>query len=393
MSLLHALHLSRAPVLPFMVMGAGWGTFAAYVPEIKAGLEAGDGLFGLLLLCSSLGLLSAMWLAPILDEVLGARALPVAAAGLAASFIPLGLAGSVPLFALTLVLLGATSGLCDVVMNARVAELEAKHDRSLMNFNHAMFSFTYAAFALICSFTRDAGLPPIAVLAVVAVLGLMLAPLTRGKLPVPEDEAGNAQAPGGLILWGGLIVLVAFMIENAMEAWSALHIERTLGGVPAMGALGPMVLGLTMGIGRMSGHVMAGRWRDGLVLVGGALLSAAGLGIAAAAPTPGVAYLGFGLSGLGVSVIAPIALGLVGRSATAKARTTAIARASVIGFMGFFVGPAFMGGISEALGLRMAIALMAVALLAVPLMLHLMRSASSAPRNPRAPEARPDQGS
>lgn len=393
MSLLHALHLSRAPVLPFMVMGAGWGTFAAYVPEIKAGLEAGDGLFGLLLLCSSLGLLSAMWLAPVLDEALGERALPVAAAGLAVSFIPLGLAGSVPLFALTLVLLGATSGLCDVVMNARVAELEAKHDRSLMNFNHAMFSFTYAVFALICSFTRDAGLPPIAVLAVVSVLGVMLAPLTRGKLPVPEDEAGNAQAPVGLILWGGLIVLVAFMIENAMEAWSALHIERTLGGVPAMGALGPMVLGLTMGIGRMSGHLMAGRWRDGPVLVGGALLSAVGLGIAAAAPAPGVAYLGFGLSGLGVSVIAPIALGLVGRSANAKARTTAIARASVIGFMGFFVGPAFMGGISEALGLRMALALLAVALLAIPLMLHLMRSASNAPRNPRAPEARPDQGS
>ncbi len=388
-----AFRICRAPVLPFMMMGAGWGTFAAYVPEIKAGLGAGDGLFGLLLLCSSLGLLSAMWLAPILDRAFGARALPIAAACLALSFTPLGLAGSVPFFAMTMVLMGASSGLCDVVMNARVAELEAKHDRSLMNFNHAMFSFTYAVFALICSFTRDAGLPPIAVLASVTVLGLMIAPLTSGKIPVAEDESGGAGVPGGLILWGGLIVLIAFMIENAMEAWSALHIERTLGGVPAMGALGPMVLGLTMGIGRMSGHVVAGRWRDGPVLVTGAVLSAAGLAVAAAAPSPGVAYLGFGLSGLGVSVIAPIALGLVGRSATSDARTTAIARASVIGFMGFFLGPAFMGGVSELFGLRAALGILAVALLLVPVMLHFMRSASSGPRNPPAPEGYPGQGS
>lgn len=376
-----------------MIMGAGWGTFAAYVPEIKAGLQAGDGLFGLLLLCSSIGLLSAMWLAPILDNALGARALPVAAACLALAYVPVGLAGTVPMFAVAMVLVGASSGLCDVVMNARVAELEAQHDRSLMNFNHAMFSFSYALFALICSFTREAGMPPVAVLSMVAVGGVILALFTSGKIPLAEDAAEVGQAPGRLVLWGGLIVLVAFMIENAMEAWSALHIERTLGGVPAMGALGPMVLGLTMGIGRMSGHIVAGHWRDGPVLVGAAFLSALGLGIAAAAPTPGVAYLGFGLSGLGVSVIAPIALGLVGRSARASARTTAIARASVIGFMGFFVGPAFMGGISEMFGLRVAIALLALALLLVPVMLRFMRSASSGLRNPQAPEARPGQGS
>jgi hypothetical protein len=49
-------------------------------------------------------------------------------------------------------------------------------------------------------------------------------------------------------------VLVAFLVENAMEGWSALHIERTLGGGAAEGAFGPAILGLTMGIGRLSGR-------------------------------------------------------------------------------------------------------------------------------------------
>ena len=64
MSLLSALRLSRQPALAFAAMGAGWGAFAAFVPDIKAGLGASDALFGALLLGSSVGLLSAMWLAP-----------------------------------------------------------------------------------------------------------------------------------------------------------------------------------------------------------------------------------------------------------------------------------------------------------------------------------------
>jgi MFS family permease len=189
-----------------------------------------------------------------------------------------------------------------------------------------------------------------------------------------------------------MIVLVGFLIENAMEGWSALHIERTLGGNPAEGALGPTVLGLTMGIGRLAGQIVAGRWREGPVLVAASVLSCAGLLIAATAGSTRVAYAGFGLSGVGVSVIAPMALALVGRSVPARMRTVAIARASVIGFMGFFLGPTLVGGLSELAGLRIALGSAALVLLAVPPMLALMRSGSSDPRSPRAPEERLDRG-
>jgi MFS family permease len=385
MTVIRALRLSRAPVLPFMVMGAGWGTFASYAPELKAGLGANDALFGMLILCSSLGLVTSMWLAPRIDERLGPLALPFACGAMAVAFLLPALAPAPLAFAAAMVLLGAGSGLTDVIMNARVSELEARHGTSLMNVNHAMFSFVYAFAALVCSASRSAGLPPVAILALVTIGGLAATPLMRGKLPVDAAEPAPAQFPGSLVLWGGLIVLVGFMIENATEAWSALHIERTLGGGAAQGAFGPMVLGLTMGIGRLSGQLIAGRWREPPVLVAASLLSCAGLLLAAAAPSPAFAYLGFGLSGLGVSVIAPMALALVGRGVSDRHRTVAIARASVIGFLGFFVGPMLIGQLSEAFGLRAALAVAALALLAVPPMLRLMRSTSSAPRNPPAP--------
>ncbi|AHM02896.1 Major facilitator superfamily (MFS) transporter [Roseibacterium elongatum DSM 19469] len=164
-------------------------------------------------------------------------------------------------------------------------------------------------------------------------------------------------------------MLIAFFVENATEGWSALHVERTLGGGAAEGALGPAMLGLTMGVGRLLGQMVTLRGSEMAVLRGAAMLAAAGLVIAAAAPAPLIAYLGFGLLGLGVSVVAPLALALAGVHAAPERRTLAVSRAAMIGYFGFFIGPPLMGFLSEGFGLRAAFAVGAALLLIVPLML------------------------
>ncbi len=379
MSLVSGLRLSRAPALSFAALGLCWGAFAAFVPVIKAGLGASDGLFGTLLLGSSLGLLTAMWLAPWIDARLGRFAMPAACISLAVAFLMPGLAPSALAFALSMAAVGVCSGLTDVVMNARVSEIESRERRSLMNLNHAMFSFAYAAAAVATGFAREAALPPVAVFAGIVVIVVAAAPFML--VPVAEVEAAEdgVKFPTGLVAWGGGIVLVAFMVENATEGWSALHIERTLGGGAAEGAFGPAILGLTMGIGRLSGQLLAERVRETPVLVGASILAGGGMVMAAFAPAPAVAYLGFGLSGLGVSVIAPMALALVGKHARPSERTRAISRAAVIGFLGFFVGPPMIGLVSEVASLRVALALVALFLLSVPVMLAAMLRGRAAP--------------
>jgi len=60
MSIVSALNLSRRTSAAFILLGSFWGGFAALVPVIKAGLGVDDGVFGLLLLGSAVGLVSAM---------------------------------------------------------------------------------------------------------------------------------------------------------------------------------------------------------------------------------------------------------------------------------------------------------------------------------------------
>ncbi|MFT5743252.1 MAG: MFS family permease, partial [Paracoccaceae bacterium] len=146
------------------------------------------------------------------------------------------------------------------------------------------------------------------------------------------------------------------------------------GGGAAEGALGPAMLGVTMAIGRFSGQVVSEKLREVSVILWASLISASGAIVAAFAPTPMVAYVGFGILGLGVSVIGPMGLALVGKLVAPHHRTEAISKAAVMGFSGFFLAPVLMGYASQAFGLRVAFACVALLLVtAVPLSLLAAR--------------------
>jgi len=378
MSVLSALSVSRTPAIGFAIVGLFWGGFATMVPELKAGLGASDALFGTLLLGTSVGLLATMYLAPALDRALGRWSMVAGAVALALAFVAPGLVSSPMWFFVAMVFCGMASGLLDVIMNARVSELEEVHKRPLMNANHGIFSVAYAVSALCTGFAREAALAPVLVFATIGVVVLLaVARLTMPPAEVQDAPEGQGRFPVGIVLLCGAVVMVAFMVEASVEAWSALHLERTLGGRAAEGALGPAMLGITMAVGRFGGQAVSERLSDLAVIFAGVALALVGVALVVAAQVTWVAYLGFGAMGLGISAIGPIGLALVGRLVPPHARTKAISRAAVMGFMGFFLAPAAMGLISEGYGLRVAFA--AVGLLVVTLVpLALMLRARGA---------------
>ena len=378
-----AIALSRPTMPALLCLGMLWGAFGAQVPALKAGLGAGDGAFGVALMFAAAGAMAAMAFVTRFEARARALALPVAAVALALAFQLIGAAPSLVVFAAAIALCGACSGLLDVTASGRIATLEARHRTTLMSLNHGMFSFAYAASAMTAGLAREAGVAPSLVF---GVLGLLVCLLALGMRMEPEqaasDQATPASAAGtglGLVVFGaGLVVLAALLAESATESWSALHIERTLGGRAAEGALGPALMGLTMGIGRIAGHFLTRQRREEVVVTVAALVAAAGVVLAAAAPTPPVAYLGFAVLGFGISVIVPLVFALVGRLAGPGARARAIGRVAIIGYMAFLIGPPALGLLSEAFGLRMAFAAVAAAIALAPLALLLLRRAPPA---------------
>ncbi|QYK42758.1 MAG: MFS transporter [Paracoccaceae bacterium] len=368
MTFLALLPMARAPLAAFSAMGVLWGTFAAVLPDLKAMLGVDEARLGLLIFATPIAAVAAMLAAPAIGAALGRVALPVAACLMAAAFALPGQTASLVLFPLAMMCCGAATGLTDVLMNARVAALENDRGVPLMNLCHAAYSFGYAGGAIATGAMRADGWPPGAVMATMSLVALVLAALTReadGTIHGLRRPEGGGPGLGLVPVLGGGIVLIAFLTENAAENWSALHIEKTLGGTPAEGAMGPAALAITMGVARLVGQGFAARVDPLRLLGGGAIISACGALTAAMAGTPAMAYAGFIVMGIGSSVIAPTAFSLVGRHARPDARARAVARATLLGYFGYFFGPPTLGFIAGAFGLRMAFVFAAAMLLCV----------------------------
>ena len=366
MSFKRDLYLSRKPLAGYLAIGLAWASYFAVMPVIKAGnVGASDGQYGMAILVSSFGALAAMWLAPFCLRVFGGLAISVGILVVALGMFSSGQSHMLWMLVLGMTLAAVGSGVVDVLVNAKVCEVEAETGRALMNLNHALYSFAYAAGALATGVLREAEASTLTIFGLLAGALILLAVAAIDRAPQLEEEPADATAPGMpymVVLLVGLIVMVAFLAEAATEGWSALHLERTLGGSPGEGALGPALMGLTMGIGRLSGHWLARLMRDTTLMLIAALFSACGLVLAGLAPSVIWALIGFALAGLGISVVAPLAFALLGRIVPKQHRLAAISRASVLGYGAFFVGPPLMGLVAEGFGLRTAFVVIALIL-------------------------------
>lgn len=362
MSLKHDLYLSRKPLAGYIAIGVAWSTYFAQMPVIKANVGASDGAYGMAILISSFGAIAAMWLAPLALRLFGGRAMPLGIALVALGMVSSGQAMSLILLIFGMTLAAVGSGVVDVLVNARVSEIEARTGRSLMNLNHAIYSFSYAGAALITGVLREAEASTLLIFSLLGAVLLALAYAARDRAPSLEDEDADGDLggmPHTVVVLTGLVVMAAFLAEAATEGWSALHLERTLGGSAGEGALGPALMGLMMGIGRLSGHALARLMRDTTLMLVATLVSACGLAVAGMASTVFIALCGFALAGLGISVVAPLALALVGRIVPPAQRLAAISRASVLGYGAFFFGPPLMGLVAQGFGLPAAFVVVA----------------------------------
>ncbi len=376
---LTTLSVARAPLAAFATMGVIWGSFAAVLPDLKAMLGVDEAGLGLLLVLTPLGAVAAMLIAPAFGAAFGRAALPLAAVAMATTISLPGQAASLIWFPVAMMVCGAATGLTDVLMNARVAQLETDRGQHLMNLCHAAYSFGYAGSAVATGALREAGWGPDRVMGTVAVVAVALALGTVARdgairgLGRPTD--GTSAALGLIPVLGGAIVLIAFLTENAAESWSALHIEKSMGGSPQEGALAPAVLALTMGFARLAGQAVVARISALRLLVGGALIAAVGALGVAAAPSAPLAYAAFIVMGVGASVIAPTAFSLVGRLAAPAARARAVARATLLGYFGYFFGPPLLGFIAGIFSLPMAFVFAAAMLMLVLILAPMMERA------------------
>jgi MFS family permease len=149
---------------------------------------------------------------------------------------------------------------------------------------------------------------------------------------------------------------LAFLVENVWQTWASVHLERDLGASALVGSLGPLAFAAAATAGRLAGsRVPASADRRRLVRVG-ALVAAAGTLVGATAPRLALGFVGVVLAGAGTSICAPMLLSIAVDGVEPARRGAATSTVTTLGYLGFAVAPALVGGLADLTTLPTALA-------------------------------------
>lgn len=361
--------LVRAAHLAAATFGAFWGTWGSAVPRVRdqAGLD--DARLGTALLFISAGALPAMLTTGRALDRWGLRCTAyvvplLGVAGVATAAAADGFAA----LCVGLAVVGAASGAFDVAMNSVGGRAEQRSGRPIITRSQAVFSSFVVVSSLGAGAAYAGGAPVWAPFVAVALLSLLAGVAIRRALPGGATRAAAA-TPGGRLplaplLLVGVLGALAFASENAHQSWGAVYLEDVLATGPGLSAVAPAVFAGVVAVTRFAAAAVDPAHARAILVAGGAG-TAAGTALLARAPSVPVALAGLVIAAAGTAALFPTLLSIVSRTVDESARGRATSIVTVVSYLGFLLGPVYVGLWAAGAGLRGA--MLAVAALGLVL--------------------------
>ncbi|WP_260470325.1 MFS transporter [Streptomyces sp. RP5T] len=259
-------------------------------------------------------------------------------------------------------LFGLAVGALDVSVNTRAAEIERAYGRSIFGSFYTAWSVGGVIAALLTAVAARLGWSVAAGLTLQAGIVLLLAVCLRTyALPAPQEPSDAVpRAPLGRRVWVrlipfGCVLLVVYVVESTVSAWSAVYLRQTLAATLTVAPLAYAAYQAGTVIGRAGADRFVRRRGAVAVVRTATLLTAAALAGLAAAPSWPFAVLAAGAAGLGVSVLAPLCLASAARLRPAASEAV-LARLNLFNYVGVITGGAVSGLLGSTGHFRLAFA-------------------------------------
>lgn len=363
----------------FFCNGVLVGSWAPKLPVLMQRLGIGEAVAGLLVLALGLGSLVVM---PLVGAMVARRGSDAALRLMAVlACLPLLLVTLAPglwTVAVAVFLFGGMLGGMDVAMNANAVAVERARRRAIMSSCHGFWSLGAMAGAGLGGMLM-AGLGETRHgLMVTLLVGLAVACLLPRLLHDRPSAAERGQklrlprSPMPYVI--GAVALCCMIPEGAVLDWAAVYLKRELGASLSLAGWGFAACSGTMAVMRFLGDGLRRRLGAVRTLRLSAMAAIAGLGLAGMAGNAGWAIAGFGLAGLGIANMVPIAFSAAG-NLPGMARGVGLSVVTMMGYSGMLFAPGSIGFLAEHVSLASIYAGLAVLLL-VPLSLsHLVAAA------------------
>ncbi|MEV5573853.1 MFS transporter [Spirillospora sp. NPDC052269] len=362
--------------LLYVIMGGMIGSWGARVPEIREKVGAGEAGWGLANSVSAVGDVAALGLVVFLVGRVNPRGMSlVGAAAIVLSALFLGFAPTLP--TLVVALLGWYLGaqLMATPMGAQAVEVQRRYGRPLLSSFNACFRVAVFAGAGLGVGAAAIGVEPGVQFAVTAsVMGALLL-ITGRWLPGEPPLTERAKPHRGRIRERftpqlRLIALLSFLsafVTSVSTQWSALYVADEAGAGATLGGVCFAVMSVAGVLALLTGDKLIARVDRRVLLRGTTLLAVGGLVLAIVAATPVAAVVGLTLLAIGIAANNPIIDGLAAQQPNVTA-SEGISVSEAGQMPGFFISPALIGALAGTLGLRSALILPVLTLVATALL-------------------------
>jgi MFS family permease len=350
----------------FVVFGLFWGAWAVAAIDIEHSLGLSTGGYGLLLSVSLAGSALANAVGGGLCQRFGTSRVLGTALVTWAIFLFLGAAARAPVaLGVAIVFIVVNAGLIDVTINVASMAALADQPGRLVAF-HAWFNTGAAAGAAACGGLLAAHVSWRWVWVVIASVVVVIAVVSRRAQlpgaqrgePVPWHGALRLLRDERLFVLAGVFALAA-MIEGGIDLWGVLYLRSQLDSGLLLGA-GGAVLGYSVAaVARTALGPRVGRRGPPRGVAIGAGTAAIGVVLLTSAPDAVAGALGLVLSAGGISMCWPLLVAAAGRDRQQAA--AAVGAVTAGGYLGLVAGPAIVGWMADAVGLRGALGLLAAA--------------------------------
>jgi MFS family permease len=264
------------------------------------------------------------------------------------------------------ILFGLAVGALDVGVNTRAAAIERAYGRSIFGSFYTAWSVGGVVAALLTAGAARLEWPVAAGLSVQAGIVLLLAVCIRAHA-LPSSSSSSAGSPDSIVqpplgrrLWirlipFGLVLLVVYVVDSTVSAWSAVYLRRTLAASLTVAPLAYAAYQAGTVVGRAATDRLVQRLGAVAVVRAAALLIAGALAGMAVAPSWPFAVLAAGAVGLGASVLAPLCLASAARLRPAASEAV-LARLNLFNYVGVITGGAVSGLLGSTGQFRLAYA-------------------------------------
>lgn len=348
----------------FSFFGLGFATaaWAPLIPFAQQRLHFNHADFGLLLLCGGLGAMLAMPATGKIVQRIGCRVPIGFALLLLAVLLPsLSLLSTPLMMAITLFLFGTAAGSLGVALNIQAVVVEKNSLKSLMSGFHGMASLGGLAGVLtitaLLALSISCVISAFAVSLLLVIIVFLSVPYNIKAVENTLLEASSKvkksirqRLPQPLIILIGIACFIIFMTEGAAMDWSGIYLTQQYGVNAAFAGLAYTFFAIAMTTGRFTGDYLIRYFGEKKLLTYSAICATLGLALVSIAPYWWLVLVGYTLVGTGCSNIVPIMFSRAGRQ-TVMPSAVALSCVSTMAYTGILVGPAFIGMVSELIGL------------------------------------------